>query len=118
MALATGISNSIKNRTFVFMLFTLNEFLSTLEPANQILQRPDVGFWQAMPVIEAVFESVELLRSDETFDRFVKLTDAKLIAFEDESIQRPRRIRHRSTRLNDSVIMDTGYSWRKSIRKR
>lgn len=107
MALATGILNSIKNRTFVFMLYSLDQLLSTIEPANQILQRRDVGFRQAMPIIEAVFESVELLRSDEIFDRLVKLTDERLTALEAESLPTPRRIRHRSTRLNDSVVMDS-----------
>lgn len=43
------------------MLHFLNDLLSTIEPANQILQKRDIGFRNAIPIIEAVIKSVERL---------------------------------------------------------
>lgn len=107
MALAAGLFNSVKRRNFIFMLHFFNGLLSTLDPANQILQKRDIGFSQAMPVIEAVFNSVEPFRSDEAFDRFVESTEETLSTIDSEDVSRPPRIHQRSTRLTDSVVMET-----------
>lgn len=107
MALATGLFNSIWNRNFVFMLHFLNDFLNTLEPANKILQKRNIGFRQAMPVIEAVIRSLKHLRSEENFDRFIQSSDEVLSSIEYENVPRVKRTRQRSTRLNDSIVMES-----------
>lgn len=75
MALAAGISNSVRRSSFIFMLHFLNALLNKLEPANKILQKREIGFRQAMPVIDAVFDNVERFRSDDSFNRFVESTE-------------------------------------------
>lgn len=79
IALAAGIFYAIIKESFIFMLHFLNDLLSTIEPANQILQKRDIGFRNAIPIIEAVIESIERLRSDECFEQFVNNTHERKI---------------------------------------
>lgn len=88
------------------MLHFMDVLLSTIEPANQFLQKRNVGFRHAMPVIEAVIKSVENFRADESFERFIQNTEETLKNIEHED-SRPRRIRQRSSQLTDSVVMET-----------
>lgn len=53
-----GDDMAMMQKNFIFMLDVLHELLNAIEPANQILQKRDVGFRLAMPVIEAALESV------------------------------------------------------------
>lgn len=88
------------------MLHFMDVLLCTIEPANQFLQKRNVGFRHAMPVIEAVIKSVENFRADESFERFIQNTEETLKNIEHkDSI--PRRIRQRSSRLTDSVVLET-----------
>lgn len=87
------------------LLHFLYELLNVLEPANKVLQRRDIGFRLAMPVIEAVSSSVQSLRTDESFDRFLKSTQDVMGQF--ENLRRPQRIRERSSRLSHSIVMET-----------
>lgn len=105
IVLASGISSAIMDKKFVFMLQFLNELLCLIEPANQILQKRQVGFRQAMPVIETVLESVLLLRTDESFARF--LLSAEGIMEINGNEPRARRISHRSYRLTNSIVMSS-----------
>ena len=41
------------------------KWFDLIEPDKQILQKRDVGFRMAMPIIDAALESVQRLRSDE-----------------------------------------------------
>ena len=41
------------------------KWFDLIEPDKQILQKHDVGFRMAMPIIDAALESVQRLRSDE-----------------------------------------------------
>lgn len=95
IAQAAGILRSVKQRNFIFMLHFLNGLLSTLDPANKILQKRDIGCRQAMPVIEAVFDSVQRFRSDESYDRFIESTENTI-----DTVQQ-------SSRLSDSIVMET-----------
>jgi hypothetical protein len=70
IALASGILTSMKKRKFIFMLHFLNGLLGALELATKILQKHNVGFRRAMPVIQAVFESVQRLQTNESFKSF------------------------------------------------
>lgn len=113
VALAKGILKSIKKRKFIFMLHFLNGLLGALEPATKILQKRDVGFRHAMPVIQAVFESVQRFRSDESFKSFLKETEETVKKMneqpEDQDQNQPStsRVRQRSTRLSNSIVMET-----------
>lgn len=71
IVLASGDSSAIMDKKFVFMLQFLNELLCLIVPANHILQKREVGFRQAMPLIKTVLESVLLLRTDESFAHFL-----------------------------------------------
>lgn len=79
--------------------------LNVIEPANQILQKREVGFRVAKPVIDSVLEMVQKFRSDEAFNGFLQLTEETMDTF--EYAPRPQRIRQRSSRLTDSVVMET-----------
>lgn len=105
MALASGLVNSMMKEKFIFMLYALHDLLDVIEPANQILQKRDVGFRLSMPVIDAVLESVQSLRTDEAYNSFHQLVEETASAF--DYAPRPRRIRQRSSRLTDSIVMDT-----------
>lgn len=107
IALATGIFQSIIKRNFVFMLHFLNALLNTIEPANQILQKRNVGFRIAVPVIEAVIENIKKFRSDESFDDFIEKIEQTLNGIERSETLRPQRIRRRASRLTDFVVMET-----------
>lgn len=76
-----------------------------MDPANQILQKRDVGLRQAVPIIEAVKTGVQELRSDENFQRFVDKTDEIMASH--SITPRVRRARQQSTRLRDSIVMST-----------
>lgn len=62
----------MKSKNLIFMMHFLNSLFSTLEPANLILQKRDIGFHDAVPVIDAVFNSVKHFHSDESFDNFIE----------------------------------------------
>lgn len=80
------------------MLHFMNGILNTLEAANQILQKRDGGFCQSMPVIEAVFETLEHFRFEDSFDHFMEETQQTLNNnyHEDQDIQRPSSCRGNS----------------------
>lgn len=94
-------------KQFLFMLQFLCQLLSLIEPANKMLQSREVGFPQAKPIIEAVHESVLAMRTNESFYRFLQSAE-KLFNFEDnEPNSRPQRIRQQSSRLANSIVMET-----------
>lgn len=112
IALASGLATAITQKKFLFMLQFLHELLNLIEPANKMLQNREVGFPQAKPLIEAVSESVQALRTDESFQRFIELAEELMIFSQNEDWiadhnPRPRRIRHRSSRLTGSIVMET-----------
>lgn len=108
IALATGILRSIEKKEFVFTLVFMNSFLNLIAPADKILQSRDVGFREAVPVIETVKSEILKLRSTESFLNFwTSATDR----MQNESVQsietsRPRRNVNRPTSLNDFIITD------------
>lgn len=119
IALAKGILTSMKKRKYIFMLHFLNGLLGALDPATKILQKRDVGFRHAMPVIQAVFESVERLRTDESFKSVVIQTEETIKTMnnpsenqdenqsQNENQSRPTRVRQRSSRLSNSIVTET-----------
>lgn len=56
---------------FIFPLGFLCKLLGVIEPANQILQKRDVGYRQAMPVIQAMKDKINAMRNDASFTQFL-----------------------------------------------
>lgn len=108
IALASGLTSALTQKNFIFLLLFLYELLSLIEPANKMLQNREVGFPQAKPIIEAVSESIHALRTDESFHRFIDSAEKMMNVSEiEETRARPQRIRHRSSRLTGSIVMET-----------
>ncbi|XP_055304939.1 uncharacterized protein LOC129569799 [Sitodiplosis mosellana] len=106
IALASGLSSAIMEKKFLFMLHFLCHLLSLIEPANKMLQSREIGFIQAKPIIESVHKTVLDQRTDEAFNRFLQIAEKVMSNFEDFE-PRPQRIRQRSTRLNNSIVLET-----------
>lgn len=106
VAQAVGMLDSMMKKKFIFLLGFLFKLLGVIEPANQILQKREVGYRQAMPVIQAVKVNINAMRNDATFTQFLSEAEGKLDTIEYVPL-RPRRIRQRSSRLSESVVMST-----------
>lgn len=108
IALGNGILKSIKKPKFIFMLHFYNGLFGALEPVNKILQMRHIGFRTAMPVIEAVCETIQHFRSDESFDSFLKeAKETFQTQVENQNPPNSSRIRRLSTRLSDSIVTET-----------
>lgn len=108
VALAIGLLTTTVNRKFIFLMEFLSNLFGIMEPANQILQRRDIGYRQAMPVIQSVKISIQQMRHDSTFNDIMNEANKTLknIGYDPEP-QHPIRRRRRSTLLNDSIVMST-----------
>lgn len=108
MALATGISNTLKTSQFAFLLLFMKEFLNLISPADKILQSRDVGFREAMPVIQEVVSNIRNLRKELTFKRIydasVELLNKINGAVPPQT--RPKRDKTRSSTLNGFILTD------------
>ncbi|KAJ6639798.1 Zinc finger MYM-type protein 1 [Pseudolycoriella hygida] len=69
IAPSTGILSAMKKPEFVFMPEFMKTFLNTISPADKILQSRDVGFREAVPVIESVMTEIQKLRSLSSFEK-------------------------------------------------
>lgn len=105
IALAVGIMNAMKEKKFILLLHFLCELLEQIEPANQILQSREVGYRQAIPIIEAVKEKVELMRNDGKYDNYLKQTENIMAG--NDFIPDLRRNSRRPSRLDNFVVMTT-----------
>lgn len=106
VAKAVGMLDFMMKKKFIFLLGFLCKLLGVIEPANQILQKRDVGYSKAMPIIEAVKENINAMRTDESFAQFLDATEEKLASIEYVPL-RPRRVRSRPSRLSESIVMST-----------
>lgn len=94
------------------MLAFMNTFLSLILPSDKILQSKEIGFREAIPVIESVTSEISKLRSKEAFEQFCndseELIQKTLTSQEFLSESRPRRNVQRpsSLSLTDFVITD------------
>lgn len=94
------------------------ESLSTLKPADTMLQKREIGYRRAMPVLDAVKSTITEYRSDEKFEKFVEKAQ-KLLRKEQSGEEQPEeeqpqeipqaalRTRRRPTHLEDFVIEET-----------
>lgn len=58
VALAVGLLTTTVKLKFIFLMELLSKLFAILEPANEILQRRDIGYRQAAPVIQSVKTSI------------------------------------------------------------
>lgn len=110
IALAAGLLATMKKLQFVFMLNCMRDLLAAIEPANQILQKQDVGYRIAMPVITATVERLEEFRTEEKFQEYYSAAVAMLEPNRQAGNMgqaTPRRARRRSTLLGDYVVEET-----------
>lgn len=108
IALATGIQNAIQKPDFVFMLIFMKKFLNLIAPADKILQSRDVGFREAMPVIENTLEKVMDLRATSCFNSAWTECEEILNDTADKNSEaRPTRNKQRSVKLDHFIITDT-----------
>lgn len=106
IATCIGILNVISNKKFVFLLVFMNELLTSLAPADTILQKREMSYRRATPVIESVKSTITDFRNPEIFNQFMDKT--KSLMDEAPITHQPvRRIQRRSTRLEDIVVEGT-----------
>lgn len=82
------------------------EFLNLISPADKILQSRDVGFREAMPVVQEVINNVRILRNESTFDRLWESSKTPLNETNITSERRPTRNKTRSSLLTGFVITE------------
>ena len=63
----SGLLTIMKTHKFRFILRTMLKVLSTIEPADKILQLRESGLIHGIPVIRSVYNSLKDYRSDEAF---------------------------------------------------
>lgn len=108
IAFASGLLQSIRKKEFVFTLVFMNSFLNLIAPADKILQSRDISFREAIPVIESVKSEISKMRSQESFQSFLKLSD-ELLEQDSKDIpssSRPRRNVGRPASLSAFIITD------------
>ena len=92
----------MKEPEFIFMLAFLNTFLNTISPVDKILQSRDVGFREAIPVLESAMHEIQKLRSLSSFE---ELWDECQEKFDLQA--RPPREKWRPKALESSIITET-----------
>lgn len=97
IATATGIQACISKPEFVYMMVFLKDLLEILKPADKILQAREVGYVDAVPVIAAVLEKIEELRTEGKYE-VLKGKAHQIIL--DANVQR-RRNRRRSCSIDE-----------------
>lgn len=102
IALATGILTAIRKMKFVFMLHCMKDLLEVIDPANIALQKREIGYRQSIPIISATITQLEEFRTEENFQKYHAA--ATLLTGQQIS---SRRVRPRSTKLSDSVVLET-----------
>lgn len=68
---ARGILFTILRKSFVITLCYIKKLLLLIKPADKILQTREIGYFQATPVIDAVYNAVKDLKADSIFDSIV-----------------------------------------------
>lgn len=104
IAVATGIKQAILKKEFLFMLAYMKEFLNFIAPADKILQSRDVGYRDALPVIDGVIKKILALRSNSEFNRIVKCSEELLN--ETPSETRPLRKKSRPSSLAEFIVTE------------
>ncbi|KAJ6639284.1 Zinc finger protein [Pseudolycoriella hygida] len=78
IAVATGMKQAILKVEFLFMVTFMKEFLNYIAPADRILQSRDVGFREALPIIDDVIRKVLGLQSISEFECILKRSEELL----------------------------------------
>lgn len=104
IAMATGLMACISKPEFVYMMVFLKNLLDILKPADKVLQSREIGYVDAVPVIAAVLEQIEKLRSKEAYEVLEQKAHQIML---DANVQ-PRRNRRRSCSIDDYEVARGG----------
>lgn len=104
IAMAIGLSKVIKQKEFVFLLAFMSDFLDSLGPVDRLLQSRSISFNRAMPMIQAIQSTISDWKSDENFNKYMKIA-GELCPISLEPTQ--TRKRRRSTTLDEFVVGST-----------
>lgn len=111
VALAAGISHIMASLEFVFVLVFTKDLLQMIEPVTKALQGREIGYKDSMPLIRAVYTTIEKMRTPENFEKYygeaMKLQRGENLTQPSIASDRPIRDRRQSTMLNDSVVEET-----------
>lgn len=111
VVLATGILHVMESLEFVFVLVFIQDLLKMIEPVTKTLQGREIGYKDSMPLIRAVYVTVEKLRTEENFAKYYLQTTNMLPKSNSTEptpdLSRPTRNRKRSTALKDFVVEGT-----------
>lgn len=112
VTLAKGILHTMLSKEFVFLLHFMADFLALLMLADKMLQSREMGYREAMPVLQTTMKSIEKLRTSEKYESYIKKADDLLNKVNATTIQseyqpRPIRNRRRSSVLRDFAVMST-----------
>lgn len=105
IAVATGIKQALLKEEFLFMVTFMKEFLNFIAPADKILQSRDVGFREALPIIDDVIKKILGMRSISEFERIAKCS--KELLNEAPAETRPLRKKSRPSLLAEFIVSGT-----------
>lgn len=110
-ALAAGISRVMGSLDFVFTLLFMKDLLQTIEPVTKALQSREIGYKDSMPLIRAVYTTIEKMRVQECFGKYhsqaTNLLETSQYAEQIHASRSSTRSRRQSTMLMDSVVEET-----------
>lgn len=109
VALAAGILHVMSSSEFVFVLVFIKDLLQMIEPITKALQGREIGYKDSMPLIRAVYTTIENLRTEGNFEKYF-LQASNMLSNSTEptpNSSRPTRDRRRSTVLRDFVVEET-----------
>lgn len=106
IAKATGILACISKTQFIYIMLYMKDLLEIIRPADKILQSREIGYVDALPVIQSVLKKVENLQSDEEYN----ILEEKAVQFisEAEVQVQPRKNRPRSCSAGVAVEHQEG----------
>lgn len=109
VAIATGITNAIQKIDFIFLLCFMKKLLDMIEPANLVLQKKEMGYSNALPVINTVIEETVKLKTDKEFDEIEKEVNEfrKKFGLTCVANTRPQRTLQTSVRLSEYSVTET-----------
>lgn len=111
IALAAGIFHVMASYEFLFTLIFMKDLLQTIEPVTKALQGRAIGYKDSMPLIRAVYTTIEQMRTQESFDKYYSQATDLLQTSQSLDLvhvrSRTTRNRRRSTMLKGCVVSET-----------
>lgn len=108
VATCIGLLKIITKEEFVLILLFMTELLSAIGPADIALQKRELSYRRAIPVIDAVKTTIEGYRNGEEFDMYWEKAEGLIADNATPSATiRPTRMRSRSSRLSGFTVEET-----------